>query len=231
MKIALISDIHGNIDAFQAVLNYLDSKNVAHIYVAGDLVGYYYYASEVIKICMERDDITCIRGNHDSIFLNAIQDNILLEHLTQKYGSAYRITKEKLTAAQLLWLSKLPTKLDIELKGVSLTLLHGSIADEDEYIYPDSSAAKLLEQISSSDLTVIGHTHYPFFWSMSGKYLLNPGSVGQPRDQSSMASGFIFNSANRIVTPFKVKFSIERLRNDIARFDPDNRYLIEVLER
>ena len=231
MKIALLSDIHSNIEAFNAVLKFIEQKNIDRIYIAGDLVGYYYYANEVIDLCMNRKDIFCIRGNHDRNFLGAISDEVLMEKFTKKYGSSYLRSKEQLTTSQITWLKNLPTKLTTKLDDVTLTLAHGSIHDEDKYIYPNESTDTLIDQLSNSDVTVLGHTHHPFIWCNNNRYLINPGSVGQPRDQSALASIFVLDTSNRAILPYKINFSCERLKNDISRFDPTNSYLTKVLER
>ena len=231
MKISFLSDIHSNIEAFDAVLKIIDQKNIDRIYIAGDLVGYYYYANEVIDLCMNRKDIFCIRGNHERNFLSALSDKSIMEKFTKKYGSSYLRSKEQLSTTQITWLKDLPSKLTAKLDNVTLTIAHGSIHDEDEYVYPDASVETLINKLSSSDVTVLGHTHHPFVWSYNNKYLINPGSVGQPRDQSSQASFFVLNTSNMSIVPYKVNFSCERLKNDILKFDPSYSYLIRVLER
>ena len=231
MKIAFLSDIHSNIEAFDAVLKIIEQKNIDRIYIAGDLVGYYYYANEVIDLCMNRKDIFCIRGNHERNFLSALSDKSIMEKFTKKYGSSYLRSKEQLSPSQITWLKDLPTKLTTELDNVTLTIAHGSIHDEDEYVYPDASIETLIDQLSSSDVTVLGHTHHSFVWSYNNKFLINPGSVGQPRDQSSLASFIVLDTLNMSIVPYKINFSCERLKNDILKFDPSYRYLTRVLER
>jgi len=231
MKIAFISDIHSNIEAFQAVLKFLETKKINQIYIAGDLIGYYYYAAEVINLCMSSQNIYCIRGNHDRNFLDAVSNEPLMERLTSKYGSAYKKTRDQLSSSQINWLRALPSKLTITVSDITVTVAHGSVDNEDTYIYPDASSEVLSEQILDSDITVLGHTHHSFIWCKDNKYLLNPGSVGQPRDQSSLASILVLDTSNRAVIPYKVKCSFKRLKNDILKFDPDNKYLLKVLER
>ena len=231
MKIAFISDIHSNIEAFQDVLKFLETKNINQIYIAGDLIGYYYYAAEVINLCMSSENIFCIRGNHDRNFLDAVSNETLMERLTSKYGSAYKKTKDQLTPPQIDWLKDLPRKLTVTVNDITITVAHGSVDNEDTYIYPDASSEVLSEQILDSDITVLGHTHHSFIWCKDNKYLLNPGSVGQPRDQSSLASILVLDTSNRAIIPYKVKFGSERLKKDILQFDPDNKYLLKVLER
>ncbi|MDB9877702.1 metallophosphatase family protein [Amylibacter sp.] len=231
MKIAFISDIHSNIEAFQAVLKFLETKKINQIYIAGDLIGYYYYAAEVINLCMSSDNIFCIQGNHDRNFLNAVSNEHLMKKLTSKYGSAYKKTKDQLSPSQINWLRALPSKLTTTVSDITLTVAHESVDNDDIYIYPDASSEVLSEQILDSDITVLGHTHHSFIWCKDNKYLLNPGSVGQPRDQSSLASILVLDTSNRAVIPYKVKCGFNRLKNDILKFDPDNKYLIKVLER
>ncbi len=231
MKVAFISDIQSNIEAFKAVLSFLETKKIDKIYIAGDLLGYYYNSSDVIDLCMSSENIFCIRGNHDRNFLNAISDNTLMERFTDKYGSSYKKAKEELSATQINWLRTLPSKLNIRISDIRITVAHGSVDNEDTYIYPDASPEIFSSQVLHSDITVLGHTHHPFIWCKDNKYLVNPGSVGQPRDQSSLASVLVLDTFNRAILPYKVKFNTDRLKKDILKFDPEKLYLFKVLER
>lgn len=231
MKIAFLSDVHANIDAFKAVLEEIDKDGIDQIYIAGDLVGYYYHPDEVIDICMSRDDINCIRGNHDQNFLNAINDEKLMSNLINKYGYAYALTKDKLNSKQVTWLKNLLPQLKIEINNVKITIAHGSIHAEDEYVYPSRSIDKLRNQLSESEFTVLGHTHHPFLWNYNNKWLINPGSVGQPRDQSALSSFIYLDLENKILLPRKAKFSTETIKKEIKKYDPNNKYLNSVLTR
>lgn len=231
MKIAFISDIHSNIEAFQSVLTFLKKKEIDHIYIAGDLIGYYYYGDEVLNICMRHDNISCIRGNHDRNFLASLSDESLMTLLTDKYGSALSRTKEKLTQAQINWLSALPSKLTTVVDDIKITIAHGCLENDTTYIYPDASFETLKQQTLNSDVTVLGHTHYQHIWCYNNKYLLNPGSVGQPRDQGSLAGILVLDTSNRAIIPYRVKFDFKRLKEDILKYDKNNEYLLKVLER
>lgn len=231
MKIAFLSDIHANIEAFNAVLKVIERENIDAIYIAGDLVGYYYHPDKVIDICMSRDDIHCIRGNHDSNFIAALNDENLMSSLISKYGSSYALTKEKLTNHHVSWLKKLPTKLTFEIEKVNVTIAHASIHSEDEYVYPSESVDDLSHQLSKSEFTVLGHTHHPFMWFNNNRCLLNPGSVGQPRDQSAVSSFTYLDLNNKTLLPRKIKFPIENLIKEIEKYDPNLTYLKTVLIR
>lgn len=231
MKIAFLSDIHANIEAFNSVLSAIDKTGVDAIYIAGDLVGYYYHPDKVIDICMSRSDIYCIRGNHDRNFLDALNNENLMSNLVKKYGFAYALTKKKLSKKQILWLKNLPTQLKIEINQITITIAHGSIRSEDEYVYPNKSIDYLNNQLSDSDFTVLGHTHHPFLWNHKNKWLVNPGSVGQPRDQSGLSSFMYLDLENKTVLPQKIKFPIEKLEKEIEKYDPNNKYLKNILIR
>ncbi|MAJ91709.1 MAG: hypothetical protein CMF40_05925, partial [Legionellales bacterium] len=193
MKIAILSDIHANIYAFNAVLDVIKKEGIEKIIVAGDLIGYYYWPREVIDICMRNDDILCIKGNHEKNFMMALSDPECMSAAIEKYGTSYRIASETLSQDQIKWLDSLPYVLDINLDNRTFYVTHGSLESIDEYIYPDESRDTLLNQMSDSDYTILGHTHYPFICSNNDKWLINPGSVGQPRDYCASASFFIVN--------------------------------------
>ena len=229
MKIAFLSDIHANIEAFKNVLSTIDKENVDAIYIAGDLVGYYYHPDQVIDICMSRKNIYCIRGNHDRNFLNALNDEDLMSTLIKKYGFAYALTKEKLNEKQISWLKSLPTQRKIEINKISITVAHGSIRSEDEYVYPNKSVEYLKGQLSDSEFTILGHTHHPFLWNYKNKWLVNPGSVGQPRDQVGLSSFIYLDLENKTILPRKIKFPIKQLEKEIEKYDPNNNYLKKIL--
>ena len=231
MRIAFLSDVHANIDAFEAVLEVIDRESIDKIYIAGDLIGYYYHPDKVIDICMSRDDIYCIRGNHDLNFLTGLKDKSFMKKMIDKYGSSYRIAQEKLSKKQIAWLSNLPSKLEFTINKVDITVAHGSIHSENEYIYPSKKSVELINQLSKSEYTVLGHTHHPFFWCYENKWLINPGSIGQPRDQSALSSFFYLDLKNKILLPRKVHFPIDKLLKEVDENDPKIKYLKNVFTR
>lgn len=231
MKIAILSDIHANIDAFELVMKNIDKDGIDAILIAGDLVGYYYHPDKVINICMSRDNIYCIRGNHDKNFLNALEDEKLMKKLISKYGSSYRITQKKLSDNQIYWLQNLPPKIEIELDNKMITMAHGSIKSEVEYVYPNQTNIDLIKHLSNSMYTILGHTHHPFTWNNKDRWLINPGSIGQPRDQSAVSSYFYLDLKSNVLEHKKIKFPIENILSEISEFDPENEYLHKVLTR
>lgn len=231
MKIAILSDIHSNIYAFRAVLNIIDKEKIKKVLIAGDLMGYYYWPKEVIEICMNKDKFLCIKGNHEENFLRAIQDDGYMLETTKIYGSSYKIALKTLSSRHINWLKSLPSFLNIIIDSKTFYITHQSLEGFDEYVYPDTSFNKLKKQIGNADYTVLGHTHYPFIFADNEKWLLNPGSVGQPRDHCASASFFIVDLKTNVIIPKRVNFELEDIFRHIDKYDKKLTYLKKVFQR
>ena len=232
MKIALLSDIHGNSVALEAVLESVKGYKISDVIVLGDFVGYYYQPDTVLRMLAEFRT-TFIRGNHE-VMLGHLRDRQLAaEQVKNKYGSGVSIALTKLSTEQINMLVQLPDSRRVEIDGVSLTLCHGSPFDPNVYVYPDASN-ELLEKCASAvntDFLFLGHTHYPFIRSINGVVIVNPGSVGQPRDQSFGASWAIINTANKSVVFKQTPYSTDDIIKEVDNIDPDLVFLKEVLTR
>ncbi len=231
MKIAILSDIHSNIFALDNVLFDLRSKGIEKILVAGDLIGYYYWPNQVISKLMEDPNIICISGNHEDILKKTLDNDEDAKIYKKKYGSGFEICKRELSISQLNWLLSLPKTLTLTFEEVSFFLSHGSLTTSDDYIYPDSKGTLLDDNYSEETFTIFGNTHYPFIRMHKNKYLINPGSVGQPRDVSSLSSYVVINTENMSIQFNRVAFESSLIADRIKQIDPDNPYLIEVLSR
>ena len=176
MKVAVISDVHGNMPALQAVL---DEIGDMQIYCAGDLVGYGTQPNEVIETLWERNAV-CIMGNHDYAVVKGHKypENKLIEE-------NWKWTKSVLTKSNLTYLKHLKTEYDEE----NILMVHGSPKDPiNEYIYDlDLQFDDLIPEFGE-DILIFGHTHIPVNREYKGRLFLNPGSIGQPRDGDKRAS-------------------------------------------
>lgn len=188
MFISLISDVHSNWEALQAVWDEVKDADV--ILCMGDLVGYGASPNEVVEFFreqMERRKILCVRGNHD----NAIAFGT--EWGFNPYArQAVRWHQRVMSTENLEFLRKLPVRqLFIDEAGRSYLLIHGSPrAPLDEYLFPwlpDSEFKAVLSYVKQDDL-LVGHTHVPMLKEIAGRRIINPGSVGQPRDGDWRAS-------------------------------------------
>ncbi|SES34685.1 phosphoesterase, MJ0936 family [Vreelandella subterranea] len=231
MKIAVLSDLHSNIYAFKNVLNDLDNENVSKILIAGDLIGYYYWPHEIIKRIRFDNRFICIRGNHEHILQEVLTNRGAAQRHRVKYGSGYKVCQQLLSESDLEWLLSLPDEIDLSIDGVTFHIEHGTLGTSDKYLYPDAPLAKLLKNYSDAKYTIFGHTHYPFLHEHQGRYLLNPGSVGQPRDTGGLASYIIINTDNDVIRFKRTSFDKLAIINASREHDPNLGYLADIMNR
>lgn len=231
MKIAVLADIHSNIFALEAVYEDLDKESVDYILIAGDLIGYYYWPREVISLLRKDSRVFCVRGNHENILEEIINNSEMADTYRRKYGSGYDVCQNTLNSEDLNWLISLPEHLKLELDGCSFFMTHGSLSGVNDYLYPDVSLERLQDNYSDSKVTIFGHTHYQFIHSYEQKLLINPGSVGQPRDIGALASYAIINTTNLAIRFRRVSFDYSILTKEAKSKDPKLEYLWKIMKR
>lgn len=202
MKIAIISDIHANIYALQAVLEDITRQKVDQIYCTGDLVGYAPFPNEVIET-IQNQQIPAVMGNYDDAVGNMrfICGCDYKNEAAQALGEeSIRWTKEHTSEINKEFLSKLPAKISFKNSGYNVLLVHGSPNKLNEYLYEDLPVEylnKLMED-SKTDILVCGHTHKPFYKVINGRHLINAGSVGKPKHGSPQATYVIITLGKHI---------------------------------
>jgi putative phosphoesterase len=231
MKIAVISDIHGNYDALVAVLKKAEEEKVEHLLVLGDIVGYYYHPDKILNALAEWN-FDIIKGNHEKILENLIIDPSIGESIRLKYGSGHEDAIKKLTKDQLKFLIELPETKSVLFNETSFLLSHGSPWSNDYYIYPDCDKETILKCDSKEhDFVLIGHSHYAFAIKNKNSVLINPGSIGQSRQTGGKASWCIINSLNGCFQLFSTDYSVNKLIFEVSEKDPKIKYLTEILKR
>ncbi|HEX9448920.1 MAG TPA: metallophosphoesterase family protein [Dongiaceae bacterium] len=221
MLIGLISDLHANLPALDAVL--ADMPAVDQLICVGDIVGYYAEPNEVCER-LQSLDVLVIRGNHDAYVIGA------LEPSTER-RAAYRTdwTRDEMTAANLAWLRSLPLEARLEIDGQIFLLRHANPWDEETYLYPDS--ARLAEiSLAAGEILVVGHTHHPMRHIAGAGLIINPGSVGQPRDWNPLAAYATFDTQSRQVAFHRVSYDVARLQNELRSLGWDSA-MIDILSR
>jgi putative phosphoesterase len=181
MKIALLSDVHGNLPALQAVLDDLNSFQPDLLAVAGDLTGGP-YSNEVIQVLRERGAVL-ILGNSDLALLRCIRRQVPEEWLLRKQFGLLRWNARHLSDEHFEFLSTLPEQTVISLPGTDpIRLVHGSPRDPGESIYPQKDLAILDQSLAliAEPVLVCGHTHEPWVLCRNGKLAINPGAVAGP---------------------------------------------------
>mgnify|MGYP000480375042 CR=1 FL=1 len=231
MKIAVISDIHGNIDALVTVLEKAKNENVAHLLILGDLVGYYYHPDKIMDL-LSHWSFDIIKGNHEKILENLIVDSSLAETIRLKYGSGHQEAINKLTKEQLYFLTHLPETKKVEFDQISLLMCHGSPWSNDFYIYPDCKKEIINKcDVIDFDFVLVGHSHYPFAIRNKNSVLINPGSVGQSRQTGGKASWCVINTDNSCFQFFSTDYNTKDLVKEVSEKDPEIEYLTKVLMR
>lgn len=231
MKIAILADIHANSLALDAVYHDLELNGCEKILVLGDLVGYYYNASYVINKISNDPRCFVIKGNHEELLLKSRNNVDFANKCHKKYGSGLKVANETLSQEQIDWITNLPESENIKLDGLKLGLYHGSDKHINEYVYPDAPTKRINIVGIENDYIFFGHTHYPVIFPKNNRVIVNPGSVGQPRDVGSLASYAILNTTNSSVVFRRVPFSNENLIAEAMKVDPHYPYLSEILER
>lgn len=231
MKVGIISDIHGNHYALEAVLKAAKKEGVEKLMVLGDIVGYYYHPELVLAMLSEWD-YEIIKGNHEVLLQDLKENRIDPDVLKQKYGSGHEQALKNLDNETQQWLFSLPERKSVTIDGISFQLNHGSPTSIDEYLYPDAPSEKL-EKCNSidHDFVLIGHSHYSFSYRCKDSVLINCGSVGQSRQKGGLAYWAVVNTSNRSFQMKMTPYDTSKLLSEVAFFDPKIAYLKNILER
>jgi putative phosphoesterase len=232
MKIGVIGDIHGNFDALKSVLASARREKVDLILNTGDLIGYYFQPKKVVDAL---DGFNCInvKGNHEQMLAISAVDKNYLHNITERYGCGIKRALDQLDANQINTLINLPQRRSLVFKGCKILLCHGSPFSLDEYIYPDTPVTdRLLELSEQFDFIITGHTHYPQIKKLShNSTLLNPGSVGQPRNRQSGAHWATIDVVTKKTTLLVEVYNVSKLLRDCKKLHPEISYLREVFTR
>lgn len=186
MRLLVVSDIHSNLAALQKVL--VDAGDFDAVICAGDLVGYGPNPNECVKTAIEQG-FRCVAGNHDY----AVATGEALDFNPHAY-EAIEITRRIIDDEASEWLRHLPYKLIFNMEGVKVAVFHGSPSEPlNEYVFPMDAELRATAFMgeAGADLLTLGHTHIPYMIESNGGMLINPGSVGQPRDRDPRASYMI----------------------------------------
>ena len=232
MRYLILSDMHGNWDAFEVVLRHARRKRFDSVLVLGDLVGYGAAPNQVVEAVRSLGTrFHAVRGNHDKV-VSGIDRG---ENFNHAALTAAQWTAQRLTAANLRFVRELPR--GPRMVADDIAICHGSPLDEDAYVFSDVDAFEIFSA-HSVPITFFGHTHIPSIFSLEGpelgvralrgrggkvqlaphgRYLLNPGSIGQPRDRDPRASYMTYDSDRRIVRWVRLPYPIARSQGRIRK--------------
>jgi putative phosphoesterase len=200
IKIALISDVHANLQALETVLDDADLRGADLVINAGDIVGFGPCPNEAIELLCEKN-VVSVLGNFDLEVLEASGKEKGEKNLALKFA------RKALSESHANYLSSLPREITFEVSGKKIFLTHGSPESIDEHIYHDTPEQRLKELAdkAKADFIIIGHSHEQFLRHINGVSFINPGSVGRPGDENPQTA-YALLSLN--------PFSFEHIRLD-----------------
>lgn len=227
MKIGIFGDIHGNLYAFEKIYELLKKESCDMHVFTGDVCGYYYQQNEVIDILREIPNLRAVSGNHDIMFLEALEDPYFLMHYSKNFSRSFDLLQGNITEPNLTFLRNL--REESLLPEFNIAVYHGSPwRPFVEYVYPDSPLDRFKEL--PFEVVFLGHTHYPMDRTCDGVRVINPGSAGQPRDKG-WPSYTVYDTETKKAETRRIPYDFSALIRDIENLDPNKLYLTEILQR
>ena len=215
MRLLVVSDIHSNLEALETVLE--DAGDFDLGICAGDIVGYGPDPGGCVDT-LRRLEIRSVSGNHE---VGVTKGEGPVSHFNVHAARAVEINRRLLNKGQMQWLGKLPNSLALDIEAVRVSVFHGSPSRPTwEYVFPSEAKAKAGEffETTGADILILGHTHIPHIHRSEDKLLLNPGSVGQPRDGDPRASYMLVDiedggtEVRNVRTEYDIDIVMERMR-------------------
>ena len=202
MRVGLLSDIHGNRVALEAVLEAMPAVDA--LVCAGDVVGYNPWHADCLEALRDRD-VPTVSGNHDRAVADA--GSFAFNSVA---AAGVEHAREQLAPDQVAWLRDLPTQR--WLFDDRLRLVHGHPDDPDRYTYARAFDAAML---GGADALVLGHTHVQEHRAVDGGVVCNPGSVGQPRDGDPRAAFAVLDLADPSVEEHRVAYDVDAVMDAV----------------
>jgi putative phosphoesterase len=228
MKYLIFSDIHSNLEAFETLMNLEEVKAVDKFLFLGDLVGYGANPNEIIDMFKELKNVYCIRGNHDKVIADLESSSLF--NPVAAFSAEW--SKIQISSDNQTFLKELKT--GPEVVDHFITICHGSTFDEDYYVFSMFEAVESFKFMDTS-IGFFGHTHFPVIYFLRNekidivplsentkikldpntRYLINPGSIGQPRDKNADPSYVIFDSTRKEIQFSRFSYNIKETQRKI----------------
>jgi diadenosine tetraphosphatase ApaH/serine/threonine PP2A family protein phosphatase len=225
MRVAVLSDVHGNLHALEAVLQAVDAEGVDEIWCLGDIVGYAARPNECCELVRARTSL-CLAGNHDLVIVGTLG----LEEFSHDAATAAGWAREHLTEENRAYLAGLPSQAE----RAGVLLAHASPRDPVwEYVLSEDVAHAVLDA-TDARLVLVGHSHIALALGLvdgriggglapsgaeadlaAARWLLNPGSVGQPRDGDPRAAWLLLDLGEQQATFRRVDYDIAATQAEI----------------
>lgn len=227
MRYAVISDIHGNLEAFQAVLSALAEERIDNYLFVGDAIGYGANPRECLRLLRDLNPVVAIAGNHEWGVIGKTE----MSYFNELAHPAILWTRNMLNDDEIEYIKSFPLVYEDE----KMTLVHGTLNMPEEfyYIFDTEDAYVTINQMKNP-LCFVGHSHVPgifisdrtkveFLEKMDiridyeRKYLINIGSIGQPRDGDPRASFAVYDDEELTVEIKRVEYDVKKAQDKILR--------------
>lgn len=228
MKYLIFSDIHSNLEAFEKMLSLKKVQEVDKFLFLGDLVGYGADPDKTIELYNQLENKYAIRGNHDKV-ISELESSSLFNPVAAFSAEWSKLHIKPENLKTLVELPKGPRVVDR-----FITICHGSTFDEDYYVFSMFEAVESLKFMRTS-IGFFGHTHFPIIYLLRNekidvvslskntrikldpntRYLINPGSIGQPRDKDPNPSFIIFDSTKKEIQFMRFSYNIKKTQKKI----------------
>lgn len=228
MKYLVFSDIHSNLEAFEALLSQDAFKDADKYLFLGDLVGYGANPNEIINRFKELDNSYYIRGNHDKVIADLESSSLFnpVAAFSAEWSKLHIADENQVFLKQL--------KTGPEVVDHFITICHGSTFDEDYYVFSMFEAVESFKFMNTS-IGFFGHTHFPVIYLLRNekidivplmnetrikldpntRYLVNPGSIGQPRDKNPNPSFVVFDATKKELHFKRFAYNIKEAQRKI----------------
>ncbi|MCE7734810.1 MAG: metallophosphoesterase family protein [Candidatus Heimdallarchaeota archaeon] len=218
-KICVISDIHSNYVALEAVVKDMETREFDAVINLGDLVGYYTEPNDVVEQVRKIANVSVL-GNHDFAIIEP--EALLYSTLQEAAKEALDHNKNLLESDHFSWLKTLPLKIILKTPYATLTLVHGDPVTIFGYIYGlneelfENSIKQSLKHVTT-DYLLVGHSHLQgeYYDNSTNRIYINPGAVGQPRDKDPRAAYAIIDLEKRTHKLIRVPYDIAKVRGQI----------------
>jgi len=209
MKLAVIADVHSNLQALEAVLADIKSSGTEQILCAGDIIGYGANPNECCDLVRGATRLA-VFGNHELATLTG--DTIWMNKMA---AEAAVWTSNTLDQRSRAYLEQLEIAARLEVSGRTIMMYHGSVDSAIEYVYEEEVSSDLLKR-ASADILILGHTHVPYVVRFEHGLVVNPGSVGQPRDRDTRASYAFVDPVHMTCELRRVRYKVEDAAESIS---------------
>ena len=226
MKLAFISDIHGNVDALEAVLKDIKEKRVEQVFVLGDLC---YRGIEPKRALELVRSLNCdvIKGNADEWVVRGVREGEVPDQALDIMNKEREWIVSKLDDESVEYLIELPTELNLSFGEINIHAFHATPTSLFDVVQPDATDDLLKEKlmVKQADLYIYAHIHKPYIRSLNGKYIINCGSIGLPFDGLKKASYTLVDieEGSVQVSNVRVSYDVEKVIQQFKASDYPNR--------